>query len=96
MKNYYSQVEIPREAYSQFINFDFSPTEQKQNYKRMLQYRDLNLEVYVICWEVGQKTLIHDHPKNGCLLRVLEGEICEEVFVQNKGNRFAKRQSEFE
>ena len=49
----------------------------KNKYIRNLIYRDKVFEVLIINWLPGQHTKLHDHPKNGCLLKVLYGELCE-------------------
>lgn len=33
------------------------------------------LEMVIICWEPGQKWDLHDHPRDGEMIRVLQGEI---------------------
>jgi len=31
----------------------------------------------IICWNSNQSSKIHDHPDNGCLLKVLQGSLTE-------------------
>ena len=49
----------------------------KSKYNRNVVYRDDLFEIIIITWLPGQHTKIHDHPSNGCLLKVLYGELCE-------------------
>lgn len=52
-------------------------------YKRNRVYIDSHIEVLVICWNVYQKSGIHDHPKNGCILKVVKGKLKEDVYKRN-------------
>jgi len=51
----------------------------ESGYKRNLIYRDDLVEVLLICWNKGVETKFHRHPENGCLLKLLQGEINEDV-----------------
>ncbi|MCX6276728.1 MAG: cysteine dioxygenase family protein [Bacteroidetes bacterium] len=55
----------------------FSPNHYTRNIVRI---NDV-LEMVVICWEINQGCPIHDHPKNGCLLKILQGEIKENTYL---------------
>jgi len=63
--------------WKQYISFD------KQDYKKNLVYRDNNFEMFVVCWLPNQKTKIHNHPEGGCLLKILEGNMIEELYDKN-------------
>lgn len=49
-------------------------------YKRNLVRKDDYIEMLVICWEKGQQSGIHDHPESGCLMKLLDGNIQENVY----------------
>jgi cysteine dioxygenase len=51
-------------------------------YKRSLLYNDNNIDVYLIGWSANQASRIHDHPDNGCVLRVLRNEVSEETYIR--------------
>ena len=57
--------------------------ESKKSYSKSLMYKNEYYEIYVICWLPNQKSLIHDHPNKGCLLKIFKGELVEEVY-ENK------------
>jgi len=38
------------------------------------------IEIKIITWSSNCSSLIHDHPKNGCLLKVLDGYLVEQTF----------------
>ena len=46
-------------------------------YTRKGLYVDENIEVILIGWGIGQSSTIHDHPSNGCIYRILGGEVVE-------------------
>lgn len=38
-------------------------------------------EIVLICWNKNQESPIHDHPNNGCLLKVLQGSLLENIYT---------------
>lgn len=50
------------------------------HYTRNLVYRDNNIEVLIICWNRQQVSRIHDHPENGCIMKLLTGQLIEELY----------------
>ncbi len=59
------------------------------SYKRNHVYGDDVIDVYIICWNIEQASGVHDHPNNGCLLRVMRGILREDVYT--KTNDHVKR-----
>ena len=56
-----------------------------KNYSRNIIYRNKIYEIIIITWMPHQFTKLHKHPKNGCLMKVLKGELNEIIFSnQNK------------
>jgi hypothetical protein len=49
-------------------------------YNKILLYACERYEVYMICWLAGQETLVHDHPDEGCLMRVVSGKLVEDTY----------------
>lgn len=39
------------------------------------------LDMYVVTWPPKSASKIHDHPNNGCIMRVLDGELVEDEFA---------------
>jgi len=58
----------------------------EDKYKKNLVKRNDQLEIFVICWNNNQISAIHDHPSNGCILKVLQGEL-EENYYNNINNK---------
>ncbi len=59
------------ENLEEYINFS------DKSYTKNLIFRNKKYEIYLICWNNKQMSMIHDHPENGCVLKVLEGELIE-------------------
>lgn len=51
-----------------------------KKYKRNRVKINENIEMLILCWSKGQCSGIHDHPNNGCILKILKGNIKEEVY----------------
>lgn len=60
---------------------EFSDTHYKRNHisKNTNDY----LEFVLICWLPDQGSIIHDHPENGCLVKVIQGVLREDIYVSN-------------
>ncbi len=50
-------------------------------YTRNLVERNEHYEMLVLCWNVGQKSPIHNHAGQNCWMGVLDGEIEETLFT---------------
>jgi predicted metal-dependent enzyme (double-stranded beta helix superfamily) len=57
----------------------------KEKYAKHPVLENEHIAIFVICWEVGQFSCIHDHPENGCLMRTLSGKLIENVYANNNG-----------
>lgn len=55
----------------------------KEKYHREIVYNNILFDIIIISWIAGQKSKIHDHPTRGCLMKVLEGELHENVYKFN-------------
>lgn len=71
-------IECNLDELKEFVFFD------KEKYKKNVVYRNSNYEIILITWLAGQKTKLHDHPKNGCIMKVLEGELKENLYTREK------------
>ena len=54
-----------------------------KKYNRNTVFINENLELVVITWLPNQHTTFHKHPKNGCIFKVLEGKITENLINLN-------------
>ena len=48
-----------------------------KNYYKNCVYKNELYDIYIVSWMPNKKSTIHDHPKNGCLFKVLKGKIQE-------------------
>jgi cysteine dioxygenase len=49
----------------------------KTTYQKNLVFRNKNYEIFIVCWDKYQKSRVHDHSKNGCILKILDGQLTE-------------------
>lgn len=52
------------------------------------EYSNDDFELVLICWNKDQMSPIHDHPTNGCLLKVLQGSLTEDVYVKHDEGQY--------
>jgi len=43
----------------------------QEKYKKNLVIKNDKLEIFVICWNNNQKSCIHNHTTNGCIMKIL-------------------------
>ncbi len=84
----YSLDELVQFAKDYVVNekelpISFDPTQ----YARTPIYKDENLEVVVICFSQGQTSSVHDHQGSSCVIRVVKGNMLEQLF-EDKGEKF--------
>ena len=59
------------------INGINSPLSNHKNYYKNLVYKNNFYDVYIISWMPNKKSTIHDHSNNGCIYKILRGNIKE-------------------
>ena len=52
----------------------------KDTYNRNIIFKNNTIEMIIISWNNNQKSGIHDHPENGCLMKILKGELDEHIY----------------
>ncbi len=55
-----------------------------KSYNKNCIYKDKDFEIVVITWYKNQLTKLHNHPSNGCLMKVLLGSLKEKKVLNNK------------
>ena len=71
-------LNLPLEEFDRFFKFT------NDKYYSTTLFRADNFEIRLLCWKPFQKTPKHPHPENGCLMKILEGELIEEKFENDK------------
>lgn len=56
----------------------------KDCYTRTQVYVDDNIEILILGWNKNQRSGIHNHPDNGCLVKLLCGRLREDVYEGEK------------
>ncbi|AUL78989.3 I cysteine dioxygenase [Tupanvirus soda lake] len=59
-------------------------------YHKKLLFQTPYFDMYIICWKQSQQTKIHDHPSNGCLMKVLKGKLIEDLYKNNDDLSYVK------
>lgn len=67
-------------------DFNNNITFKKNDYNKNILYRDDKYEIILICWDANCQTKIHNHPKNGCIMKILKGTLIEECFNEKNLN----------
>ena len=69
------------ELYNDVIN----KAEFNNNYNKILLERNNEYEIFMLCWSKNAITAFHEHPKNGCILILLNGVLIE--YISDKNNK---------
>lgn len=40
----------------------------------------------ILCWKPDQESPIHDHPDSQCIMKILQGEVFEDLYTMSEGN----------
>ena len=78
------------ELYNDVIN----KAEFNNNYNKILLERNNEYEIFMLCWSKNAITHVHDHPKNGCILIVLDGEL-EEHILEKKNELYITKDKNY-
>ena len=63
-----------------WINYAFF---NKNKYNKNTIYCNNLIELAIISWNNNQNSGIHDHPKNGCIMKIIYGELNEYIYQKN-------------
>jgi cysteine dioxygenase len=89
--NEYENFNNIEELYNLLYNynsFDYKDliTFSENTYNKLFLHTSDNFDLILICWKKGQYTQIHDHPDFCCLLKMLEGKLLEEEYLNIDNN----------
>lgn len=57
--------------------------QKKNTYNKTIIFRNDIYEIILISWDKNAITKIHNHPKNGCIMKILKGSLKEETYDSN-------------
>lgn len=61
---------------------------RKNNYNRISLVSCEAYDLLLLCWEPGQGSSFHSHPQKGCLVKILEGRLEDELKVDGQDSSF--------
>jgi predicted metal-dependent enzyme (double-stranded beta helix superfamily) len=61
---------------------EYVKIDKNTHYKNQL-FKNEFFEIFVITWNIDQKVNIHNHSKNGCWLKLLQGILQENIYNHN-------------
>jgi cysteine dioxygenase len=59
------------------IDWKYYVSFNDDKYTRNTVFRNDDIELIIISWNNNQISGVHDHPDNGCLMKILQGELDE-------------------
>uniref|UniRef100_A0A7S1CPC0 Cysteine dioxygenase n=1 Tax=Bicosoecida sp. CB-2014 TaxID=1486930 RepID=A0A7S1CPC0_9STRA len=81
MKKLFSLYDEAGGDWRRFAIFD----EGKRYTRNLVATDDESFTLMLLCWNADQPSPIHDHPCDGCWLKVIEGEVFEERYEERAG-----------
>ncbi len=68
---------------------------EEDSYCRILLIAEKEYDLLLCCWKPGQKSPLHGHPDQGCLVKILTGTLNEEVHFTD-GRQVVRKNAESE
>lgn len=68
-----------------YISFD---AQHYTRYRVPMPPEVVDFDMYLIWWEFGQMSAIHDHADNGCIFKVLDGDLTEKRYTRDQTGSF--------
>lgn len=57
---------------------------EDERYARIIIHQSPEFDILLVCWKPGQYSPPHEHPVCGCLMKVIEGRLREDVLVNGE------------
>ena len=61
-------------------NYKFINIINMDGYNKFIIYSSDIFDIILIKWDKNCQSKIHDHPNKGCLIKILSGKLCEELY----------------
>ena len=68
---------------------------KKKSYNKNIIFRNEDFEIILISWDKNICTNIHSHPENGCIMKILDGNLKEEIYKENHLNSYLIKKNNF-
>ena len=66
-----------------WIQYQDNISKEKGYNKTLITQNDF-FELYLISWLPNNSSLVHNHQDNGCVFKVLEGQLKEDIFLEDQ------------
>jgi cysteine dioxygenase len=76
LQNILRDIQFSPSVLNKFIHWDNS----KPYTRNRIKFLAGQYELLVLCWNPGKGSKIHDHPGDGCYVRMLQGRLAETIF----------------
>jgi len=85
--NYFNKLSDTIDIVNQYNNTDWKQyvvfSDINYNRIKLTKYSNDMFEFILICWSPSQESPIHNHPTNGCIMKVLDGCLEETLYDHN-------------
>ena len=77
-----------KEAFENYIGSDWENfvSYDHYNYKRNIIIKKEDYELILICWLPRQGSAVHNHSKNGCIVKIMSGTLTEIKYLKDSSN----------
>ena len=65
------------DGWDKYVNFS------EEKYTRNIVSRNKYVDVIVISWDIYQNSGLHDHPSDGCIMHILQGNLEEDIYISD-------------
>tara|TARA_B100000787_G_C16196293_1_gene301116 strand:+ start:4217 stop:4756 length:540 start_codon:yes stop_codon:yes gene_type:complete len=80
-QEYLDLLEDFKKSKKESIRLSSFETQAKTGYSKFEIYKNRNYEVNMVEWDKNAKSLIHNHSPNGCVLKLIDGNLIEDSFT---------------
>ena len=63
---YLDKLDLNKVNLSKYKNFG------DKTYQRNLVLKNTEVSIMILCWKPGQKSPIHNHPNQGCIMKIIK------------------------
>jgi len=67
-----------------YIDVNFAKT----NYNKKCAMKNDKIQLYIITWNINSESKIHDHPENGCIMKLLSGKLYEHTYFNDNNQLY--------
>ena len=76
LNSIFRDIQLDQHSLKKYIHWNNS----KQYTRNRIKTDGKNYDLLVLCWNPGQESKIHDHPGDGCYVKVISGRVQESIY----------------